>query len=102
MVEDTIAPVVSSRDLRFALTMSSTRNNSLADCEHPETRQVSFKCIKMLQSHLDSGLEGLDLDGCGLQQAVILHVDDLAGLSIHTVVVLAVCVLGLSTENKEV
>lgn len=51
--------------------------------------------VTTIPTHLDGSLQGLDLDGGRLQQTVLPHVDDLAGLAIYTKVVLAICVLGL-------
>ena len=46
-------------------------------------------------THLDGSLQSLNLDSGGLQETILLHVNNLAGLAIDTKVVLSVCMLGL-------
>ena len=59
--------------------------------------RTSLVNTKQKASRLDGRLERLDLDGGRLVEAVLLHVDDLARLSVNSELVLAGGVLGLQT-----
>lgn len=51
-------------------------------------------------THFNSGLQRLDLDRSGFQKTVRLHIGHFTSVTIHTILVFTICVLGLSKDTE--